>query len=92
MKRYVRSTRRLNKFSIEIIAVLNIESELQFKSIDTEVAVSYNDVTIEYRDLDFKYQLSQTQLSAYQNFVRSALSIVKKFGFEKKYWLFLWVL
>ena len=76
MKIYCRSI--AHKYSVEIIAVLNVDQSGDVPSI----AASHDSVTLEYRDLDYKYQLSPVQLSTYQNFVRSALSIVKNFGFE----------
>lgn len=61
-------------YQIDIMCVLNTEH-------DSNVAAGH-DVTVEERDIDFKYQLTNQQLSAYRNFVRSCVSIIKNFGFD----------
>lgn len=61
---------KLNKIEVEIIAVLNIQSDIAA------------DVELEYREMDFKYQLTNAQLMTYQDFVRTVVAAIDKRGFE----------
>lgn len=67
MKRYIRQVTRIE---LDIIAVLNIAETVESSK------------NVEWRELPASYQLSNAQFEAYQNFIRSAVSIIRKFGFE----------
>ena len=62
------------RLGLEIIAVLNMNSE--------SLVASKQEEYVEYQELDSEYQLTNKQLSDYQNFVRSCLSVIKKCQFD----------
>ena len=62
MKRYIRQTPRIE---LDIVAVLNIAETVESSK------------NVEWRELPASYQLSNAQFEAYQNFIKSAVSIIR---------------
>lgn len=73
MKKYIRSD-NIVRVELDICAVLALSMT------NTNVAAAKKDL-IQQRDLPFEYQLTDKQFEAYKNFIRSAVSVIKKRGF-----------
>ena len=73
MKRYIKSNEKMQTayFELDIIAILNPTSVKA-----TEELIEY------YPDMDAKYQLTKEQFQAYRDFIKTAVSAIKRRDFE----------